>query len=303
MSDELSFNLDFSPEPERAVEVSPLVRRIVAANPGPFTFKGTCSYIVGRGEVAVLDPGPASRPHLDQILASIAGERVAAIVVTHTHCDHSPGARMLQQATGAPIVGCGQHRRSRPLGEGESDSMEGSGDLTYAPDREMREGDVVEGAGWTLEALATPGHTANHLSFRLAEEKALFSGDHVMGWSTTIVAPPDGSMADFMASLEKLRGRDEVIYWPGHGDAVHDPQRLVRALIHHRRQREASILGRVRAGDRTTAQIVQAIYQGLNPALVGAARLSVFAHLEDLMGQGRVTTDGPPQVDGEYRPA
>jgi glyoxylase-like metal-dependent hydrolase (beta-lactamase superfamily II) len=303
MADELFFDLDFTAEPERAVDVSPLVRRIVAGNPGPFTFKGTCTYIAGRGEVAVIDPGPADEGHIAQILASLVGERVASIVVTHTHRDHSPGARLLAQATGAPILGCGPHRRSRPLAEGESDSMEGSGDLSYRPDREMREGDVAEGPGWTLEAVETPGHTANHLSFRLAEENALFSGDHVMGWSTTVVGPPDGSMSDFMASLEKLRGRSESIYWPGHGGPVNDPQRFVRALIHHRRQRESSILNRLQLGDRNAAEIVAAIYQGLNPTLIGAARLSVFAHLEDLVSQGRARTDGAPQVDGEYRPA
>jgi glyoxylase-like metal-dependent hydrolase (beta-lactamase superfamily II) len=303
MADDLSFDLDFSAEPGRVVEVSPLVRRIVAGNPGPFTFKGTCTYIVGRGEVAVIDPGPADGTHLAHLLAAAQGESVGAIVVTHTHRDHSPGARALQADTGAPIVGCGPHRRSRPLGEGETDSMEGAGDLEHRPDREMREGDVVEGPGWTLEAIETPGHTANHLSFRLAQENALFSGDHVMGWSTTIVAPPDGSMSDFMTSLEKLRGRPEEVYWPGHGGAVRDPQRFVRALIHHRRQREASILGRLHAGDRSTAEIVRAIYQGLSPALVRAAQLSVFAHLEDLVGQGKACTDGSPQVDGQYRPA
>jgi glyoxylase-like metal-dependent hydrolase (beta-lactamase superfamily II) len=302
MADELSFDLDFSPEPEATIELTPLVRRIVASNPGPFTFKGTCTYIVGRGEVAVIDPGPADEAHIAQILASIAGERVGAIVVTHTHRDHSPGSRLLQAATGAPIVGCGSHRRSRPLAEGEQDTMEGSGDLAYRPDREMHEGEVVSGSGWTLEAVDTPGHTANHVSFRLHEENGLFSGDHVMGWSTTIVGPPDGSMTDFMASLEKLRGRPEAIYWPGHGGPIQDPQRLVRALIHHRRQREASILNRLRAGDRTAAEIVSAIYQGLNPALIGAARLSVFAHLEDLVGQGKVATDGAPRVDGPYQP-
>ena len=302
MADELSFDLGFTAEPERALEVSPMIRRIVAANSGPFTFKGTCSYIVGRSEVAVIDPGPADDGHVAQILASLPGERIGAIVVTHTHRDHSPGARMLQAATGAPIVGCGPHRRSRPLSEGEADTMEGSGDDLHRPDREMRESDVVEGPGWTLEAIETPGHTANHLAFRLAKENALFSGDHVMGWSTTIVAPPDGSMSDFMASLEKLRGRPEGVYWPGHGGPVREPQRFVRALIHHRRQRETSILNRLQAGDRNAAEIVQAIYQGLAPALVGAARLSVFAHLEDLVAQGKAWTEGAPTADGVYFP-
>lgn len=303
MADELSFDLDFTPEPEAAAEVSPLIRRVVAANPGPFTFKGTCSYVIGRGEVAILDPGPADERHIGQLLACLPGERIAAIVVTHTHRDHSPGARLLKEATGAPIIGCGPHRRSRPLGEGETDSMEGSGDMAYRPDRELREQDLVEGPGWTLEAVETPGHTANHLSFRFREENALFSGDHVMAWSTTIVGPPDGSMSSFMASLDKLRGRPETTFWPGHGGPVRDPQRFVRALIHHRRQREASILNRIQSGDRTTAEIVRAIYQGLAPSLFNAARLSVFAHLEDLVGQGKVTTPGAPQVDGEYHPA
>jgi glyoxylase-like metal-dependent hydrolase (beta-lactamase superfamily II) len=303
MSNELPFDLDFSPEPEAAAELSALTRRVVAANPGPFTFKGTCTYIVGRGEVAVIDPGPDLPAHVEAVLAALAGESVKAILVTHTHRDHSPSARALQNATGAPILGCGPHRRSRPLAKGEPDTMEGSGDLDYRPDRELTEGDVVEGPGWTLEALASPGHTANHLCFRLAEENALFSGDHVMGWSTTIVAPPDGSMTSFMASLDKLRGRSETVYWPGHGGPVNDPQRLVRALIHHRRQREASILSRLEAGDRTAASIVDAIYKGLAPALVRAARLSVFAHLEDLVGQGRARTEGSPQLSGEYWPA
>lgn len=300
MSADLPFDLDFSPEPEALAEVGPLTRRIVAGNPGPFTFRGTCTYIVGRGEVAVIDPGPNLPGHVGALRAAIGRESVRAILVTHTHRDHSPAARALQAATGAPILGCGPHRRSRPLAEGEADTMEGSGDLAHKPDRELMEGDTVEGPGWTLEAVATPGHTANHLCFRLPEENALFSGDHVMGWSTTIVGPPDGSMTSFMASLEKLRGRSETVYWPGHGGPVNDPQRLVRALIHHRRQREASILNRVEAGDRNAAAIVSAIYKDLPAALIGAARLSVFAHLEDLVAQGKVRTDGAPQLAGEY---
>lgn len=303
MSSDLSFDLDFTPPQEHAEAVSPLLRRMVADNPGPFTFKGTCSYIVGRGTVAIVDPGPDLPAHVEALLAAVASETVSHIVVTHTHRDHSPAARALQAATGAPIVGCGPHRRSRALAAGESDTMEGAGDLAYRPDRELADGDGVSGPGWTLEAVATPGHTANHLAFGLQEEKALLSGDHVMAWSTTIVGPPDGSMTDFMASLERLRGRGETVYWPGHGGPVRDPQRFVRALIGHRRHREASILNRLAAGDRTTAAIVAALYSGIAPALIGAARLSVFAHLEDLVTRGLARTDGPPQLDGEYRPA
>ena len=302
MSD-IPFDLGFTSKPGETDRVSPLVRRIVAGNGGPYTFTGTCSYVVGTGRVAIIDPGPQISAHQDALLAAVAGETVTHIVVTHTHMDHSPGARVLKEATGAPIVGCSPHRASRPLAEGETDAMEGSGDLAHAPDHVMVQGERISGPGWTLEALATPGHTANHLAFVLPEERALFSGDHVMGWSTTIVGPPDGSMADFMASLDKLRGRDDTIYWPGHGGPVREPQRFVRQLVTHRRMRESSILGRLREGDRAIPQIVAAIYPALNPALVRAAGLSVFAHLEDLVGRGLVLTDGPPQVDGTYRPA
>lgn len=302
MSSDLDFDLDFSPAPDRAVAVSPLVRRIVAANGGPFTFTGTCTYIVGRGTVALIDPGPARPEHVEALLSAVSGETVSHIVVTHTHMDHSPGARLVREATGAPIVGCGPHQAARPLADGEANTMEGSGDREHAPDLQMREGDAIAGPGWTLEAIATPGHTANHLAFSLPEEEALFSADHVMAWSTTIVGPPDGSMTDFMASLEKLRSRSDRLYWPGHGGPVRDPQRYLRALIGHRRAREASILARLRAGDRSIGEIVPAIYPGLKPQLLRAAGLSTFAHLEDLVSRGLAATDGAPVLDGEYRP-
>jgi glyoxylase-like metal-dependent hydrolase (beta-lactamase superfamily II) len=303
MPEDLVFDVSFPGEPGLCERITPLVRRILAGNPGPFTFKGTCTYVVGTGEVAVIDPGPDLPAHVDAILDAVRGERVSHIVVTHTHRDHSPAARALQQATGAPIVGCGPHRRSRPLQTGETNRHEGSGDPDHRPDRELRDGDIVEGPGWSLQALETPGHTANHLAFAFPQESALFSGDHVMAWSTTVVAPPDGAMADYMASLEKLRGRPEAIYWPGHGGPVREPQRFLRGLIHHRRQREISILSRLAAGDRTIAEIVAAIYENLNPALRGAAALSVFAHLEDLAERGLVATDGPPELEGAFRPA
>ncbi|WP_375461272.1 MBL fold metallo-hydrolase [uncultured Enterovirga sp.] len=301
MSDDLPLDLDDRPPPGTCMTLSLLVRRLVAPNGGAFTFTGTCSYIVGQGRVAILDPGPDRPEHVAALLRAVAGETVTHVVVTHTHVDHSPSARAVAEATGATLVGCGPHRRSRALSEGEADTMEGSGDMLYRPDAEMREGDAVSGPGWTLQALATPGHTANHLAFALPEENALFSGDHVMAWSTTIVGPPDGSMTDFMASLDKLRGRQESVYWPGHGGPVRDPPRFVRALIHHRRAREASILNRLAAGDRRIAEIVPAIYAGLKPELHRAAGLSVFAHLEDFVRRGVVATDGPPQVGGEYR--
>ncbi|HEY0571744.1 MAG TPA: MBL fold metallo-hydrolase, partial [Enterovirga sp.] len=212
MSSDLTFDLDFAPPPEAPEVLSPLIRRVVAGNGGPFTFKGTCSYIVGHGRVAIIDPGPDRPEHVAALLDAVRGETVTHIVVTHTHMDHSPASRALAAATGAPIVGCGPHRASRELVQGETRTLEGSADLAYRPGREMREGDSIDGPGWTLEALATPGHTANHLAFVLPQEQALFSADHVMAWSTTVIGPPDGSMSDFMASLEKLRGRSETIY-------------------------------------------------------------------------------------------
>jgi glyoxylase-like metal-dependent hydrolase (beta-lactamase superfamily II) len=303
MSDDLTFDLAFAVAADACVALSPLVRRVVAGNPSPYTFTGTCSYIVGRGQVAIIDPGPDLPDHVRALLDAVRGETVSHIVVSHTHRDHSPASRALKEATGAPIVGCGPHRSARALAEGEVNTLEASGDLAHRPDLEMREGDAVEGPGWRLEAVETPGHMANHLAFALPQERTLFSADHVMAWSTSIVAPPDGAMSAFMASLDKLRGRDETVYWPGHGGPVREPQRFVRALAHHRRQRESSILNRLAAGDRRIEEIVPAIYQGLRPALVGAASLSVFAHLEDLVARGRVATDGPPTLRGEYRPA
>lgn len=301
MADDLTFDIRPPAQAGECVRVSPLVRRVVADNPGPITFTGTCSYIVGRGRVAIIDPGPDQPAHVAALLDAVRNETVTHILVTHTHKDHSPAARAIKDATGALLVGCSPHRSARPLFEGEVNMLETSSDRDYAPDRELAEGDVISGPGWSLSALATPGHMANHLAFALPEEKALFSGDHVMAWSTTVVAPPDGSMSDFMASLDKLKGREEAVYWPGHGGPVQDPRRFVRALIHHRRQREVSILNRLAAGDRTIPAIVAAIYQGLKPALVGAAGLSVFAHLEDLVAKGQVTTEGMPSLDSEYR--
>jgi glyoxylase-like metal-dependent hydrolase (beta-lactamase superfamily II) len=301
MADDFTFDIRPPAQSGECMRVSPLVRRIVANNPGPITFTGTCSYIVGSGQVAIIDPGPEGAEHIEVLLDAVRGETVTHILVTHTHKDHSPAARAIKAATGARIVGCAPHRSARPLFSGEVNTLEASSDKDYAPDQELGEGDVVEGPGWTLQALATPGHMANHLCFSLPEEKALFSGDHVMAWSTTVVAPPDGSMSEFMASLDKLKGREETLYWPGHGGPVQEPQRFVRALIHHRRQREASILNRLQAGDRKIPEIVAAIYQGLNPALLGAAGLSVFAHLEDLVAKGQAATDGMPALDSDYR--
>ena len=291
------------PESGRMERVAPLIRRRIAPNGGPFTATGTCTYVVGQDRVAVIDPGPEDPSHIAALLDDLGPERVEAIVVTHTHRDHSPGARLLAARTGAPIVGCGPHRAARALAEGEAPMLDASSDAAHAPARILAEGDAVSGPGWTLVAVETPGHTMNHLAFALPEAEALFSGDHVMAWNTTIVAPPDGEMRAYMASLEKLRGRGETIYWPGHGGPVREPARLVRCLIGHRRQREAAIRARLVAGDTRIPEVVAAIYQGLDPRLRGAAALSVFAHLEDLVGRGLVACDGPPRLDATYAPA
>ncbi len=278
--------------------LSPLIRRLIAANPSPFTFTGTCSYIVGPGEVAVIDPGPADEAHVAGLLAAVKGERVSHILVTHTHRDHAAAAAMLKARTGAPIVGA----RAHVPHEG-SPGLDAAHERDYAPDAELADGERIEGRGFTLEAVATPGHAANHLCFALLQENALFSGDHVMAWSTSVVAPPDGSMADYMASLEKLRRRGEAIYWPGLGGPVSDPQRYVRALASHRRQREAAILVRLEAGDAEIAEIVARVYAGLAPALIRAASLSTLAHLEDLIARGLVVSDGAAGLEARFRRA
>jgi glyoxylase-like metal-dependent hydrolase (beta-lactamase superfamily II) len=301
MADEIPFNREFETPPGAVAELTPLVRRVLAPNEGPFTFRGTNTYIVGRGEVAIIDPGPEDAGHTAALLAAVAGERVTHVLVSHTHRDHSPGAKALVAATGAVLAGCGVHRPARPLSGEEVTRLDASGDMDYRPDLELADGDRIDGPDWSLVAVATPGHTANHLAFALPQEQALFSADHVMGWSTTIVAPPDGAMADYMASLDKLRARDDAVYWPGHGGPVRDPQRFVRALTGHRRQREAAILARLEAGDTGIEEIVPKLYDGLDPALIPAAGLSVYAHLEDLVERGRVASDGLPTLRSRYR--
>ncbi len=300
MADAIPFDLS-KPEPGCLEQVSPLIRRWVMPNPGPFTFTGTCAYVVGHGDVAIIDPGAGGAGEIPALLAALSRERVAHILVTHTHRDHSPAARELKALTGASISGCGPHRAARAPHMGERNLLDASADREHAPDAEMREGDTIAGKGFTLTAVETPGHTMNHLGFRLEEENALFSGDHVMAWSTSIVAPPDGSMSAYMTSLEKLRGREETIYWPGHGGPVRDPQRYVRALIGHRKMRETSIMAALEDCAADIPTLVERMYVGLAPALKGAAGLSVFAHLEDLVERGLAATDGEPALDGVYR--
>ena len=268
-------------------QLSPLVRRVLACNPSPFTYTGTGTYIVGTGTVAVIDPGPATPEHIAALIAAVAGETVSHILVTHTHMDHSPAAPALQAATAAPIMGCA------PLVLSDDGPRADAGfDASYAPDRVMADGDSVRGPGWTLSAVATPGHTSNHLCFALAEARALFSGDHVMGWSTTVVAPPDGDMAAYMASLRLLLDRDDAVYYPTHGAPVTDPQRFVRGLITHRKQREGQILRLLGDGTQAIPAMVATMYAGVDPRLHPAAGRSVLAHLIDLRTRGVVAEAG-----------
>ncbi len=272
---------------DHAVTVEPLVRRLLAPNPSPFTYKGTQTYIVGRGRVAVIDPGPDLPDHVAAILAATAGETVVAIMCTHTHRDHSPAARALKAATGAPIVGCA------PLVLDDSGPRaDASFDADYRPDRVLGDGETVSGPGWTLEAVATPGHTSNHLCFALRESGALFSGDHVMRWSTTVVSPPDGDMADYMLSLGKLIERNDRILYPAHGDPVEEPRRFVSAIAMHRRQRERQILDLLSEEALPIQSMVERMYAGIDPRLHGAAGRSVLAHLIDLETRQEVVRDG-----------
>jgi len=274
----------------RIEQLEPGIARILAHNPSAFTYYGTQSYLVGAHEVAVIDPGPDLPEHLDALEQAIAGRPVAAIMCTHTHRDHSPAARPLAEATGAPIIGCA------PLAlETVGPRADASFDGDYAPDRLLQDGEEVDVDGKPILAVATPGHTSNHLCF--AYEGALFTGDHVMGWSTTVVVPPDGDMAAYMQSLDKLRQREDRIYYPAHGPAVTNPQQYVRGLIGHRMQREKQILKLVGEKARDIPDIVASAYPGLDPRLVTAAGGSVYAHLLDLERRGLVQRDGETWTD------
>lgn len=277
-----------------AAQVTPSIRRVIARNPSVFTFHGTGTYIVGRGAVAVIDAGPDLAEHVDAVLDAVRGETVTHLVVTHTHIDHSPATRRLKAATGAPTYGYGPH------GGAAGPAAEEGADRDFTPDHRLADGAVIAGAGWTLEAVHTPGHTSNHLCFLLAEERALFSGDHVMGWSTTVVSPPDGDMGAYMASLRKLMARDVETYWPTHGAPIAEPARYVRRLHDHRQRREAEILACIDAAGTTIPELVAKLYRGLDRRLHKAAARTVLAHLIHLVEAGRVVCRGAPGEDSRY---
>jgi glyoxylase-like metal-dependent hydrolase (beta-lactamase superfamily II) len=280
---------DFQFQYEVLENVSPLIRRIVAANPGAFTGPGTNTYVVGHGRVAVIDPGPGSSEHIAAILNSLRSEKIAFILLTHSHIDHWPAAPELKRATGAPVCAFGVEDAPRRSSYGQ------------IADETLREGSVISGDGWQLTAIHTPGHASDHLCYALPQERTLFTGDHVMGWSTSVISPPDGDMRAYMNSLQKLLARDDALYLPAHGPAITDPKSHVRSFIEHRLERRAAILQRLRAGEATISQLVKAVYVDVSPSLHGVAARSVLAHMIELVEAGEVACAGSPSPEQRYR--
>ncbi len=297
MADDIPFKRDLEFEYGTLEQVAPNIRRIVARNPSAFTFHGTGTYVIGQGKVAIVDPGPMIQEHVDAILGALQGEEVTHILITHTHIDHSPAAAPIKAALGVKTYGFGPHGSGR---HAPGEQVEEGGDPDFVPDVRLVHGDIVEGAGWSVECVHTPGHTSNHLCFQHREEKALFSGDPVMGWSTTIVSPPDGDMAEYLSSLRLLLDRDDEIYWPTHGPPITKPQSFVRAYIGHRKLRERQILGHLKAGKARIAEMVPLMYRDIPRALHGAAARSVFAHLIHMCEAGRAVCEGDLAVDARY---
>jgi glyoxylase-like metal-dependent hydrolase (beta-lactamase superfamily II) len=278
--------------------VSPLIRRVVARNPSAFTYHGTGTYVVGHGQVAVVDPGPALVEHVDALLAALKGERISHLLITHTHMDHSPAARLVAERTGARTFGFGPHGQG---GYERGAKVEAGADLAFVPDVQLAHGQSVEGDGFTIEAVHTPGHCSNHLCFALREERTLLTGDHVMGWSTSVISPPDGDMGSYLASLTLLLERDDRLYLPTHGPAIDDPKPFVRAFIEHRREREAQIMACLERGVDQIADMVPIIYAGVPKMLHGAAARSLFAHVLHLLERAMVECESEqPALGARY---
>ena len=293
----IPFVRDFDPEYGVCRRVSPRIRRVTANNPGPFTWTGTGAYIVGQGVVAVIDPGPDDPAHLKALLAAVEGETVSHVLVTHTHRDHAPLARPFADAVGALVLAARPPARETHV----SGALDEAEDRDFRPDVILNDGDRIAGPDWTLETMATPGHASNHLAFALIEENALFSGDHVMGWSTTVVAPPDGDMGAYMNSLDRVIARGFQTLWPTHGAPVTDTAPFLAAYRAHRVAREAQIVARLEAGDRTIGEMVPVLYAAVDERLWPAASLSVLAHLIDLVRRSVVVSDGEPGLGSTFR--
>lgn len=298
MAVQIPFNYELQFEYGKVATLSPLIRRVIARNPSPFSFHGTGTYIIGHGEVAVIDPGPLLEDHVDAIMSALDGETITHILVTHTHSDHSPAARLIKQLCPAPTYGYGPHGADRQSGDL---TAEGGADLDFVPDVSVKHGEIIKGKDWTMECVFTPGHTSNHMCFALAEEKALFTGDHVMGWSTSIISPPDGDMTAYMDSLHLLLERDDDIYWPTHGDCIRDPKPYVGKFIEHRLERETQILDALATGAKTISQMVPGIYTELDKRMYPAAARSVFAAIIRLVDTGKVRCDEDLTLESEFR--
>lgn len=298
MATQIPFVRDMDFEYETAQQVSPLIRRLVANNPGPFTYKGTGVYIIGRGQVAIIDPGPDNAEHIEAVLKAVEGETVTHILVTHRHMDHSPAAHPLAERTGAKV-----YASTLPPKPSACDELrlEAGDDHYFTPDIDVEDGQRFSGPGWTIEAVFTPGHTTNHMAYALIEENALFPGDHIMGWSTTVIGPPDGDMTDYFNSLEKVRDRNYETLWPTHGPPVREVRPFVQAFIDHRLGREAQIIAQMQAGHTRIKDMVSVIYADVDKRLHPAACHSVLAHMIRLVQLGRVVSIDPPCVETEYR--
>ncbi len=304
----IPFTRELAFEYGEAAEVSPGIRRVIANNPSPFTFYGTGTYILGRGNVAVVDPGPADPAHISAILRATADETITHMLVTHTHMDHSPGCRLLAAHTEAPTYGYGRHGADR-IADGVQ--VEEGGDMDFEPDVTVRHGDVIDGDGWSVECVHTPGHTSNHVCYAFApapapapapaQGRALFSGDHVMGWSTSVISPPDGDMKSYMASLRLLLDRDDGVYWPTHGPPITDPRTHVQAFIDHRLEREEQIRQCLTKGVCRIGDMVEMMYADVPRALHSAAARSVLAAIAYLVERGEVGCEGQPDVNADYR--
>jgi len=297
MSVQIPFYHDYSYEYGVLETVAPGIRRLVARNPGPYTFHGTGTYIIGEGEVAVIDPGPALPAHVDALLRGLSGETITHLLVTHTHLDHSPAAAMVKAHTGAKTYGFGPHGEGKLL---RGESVEEGGDFEFDPDVRIGHGDIINGAGWSFEAVHTPGHTSNHLCFQYQQQRTLFSGDHVMGWSTTVISPPDGDMRDYMSSLGLLLERDDAVYWPTHGPCITEPRPYVQAFIAHREERIGQILDCVCQGVHTIGEMVPRMYPDLDPALHSAAARQVFAAVLGLLESAQLHSTGEASIDAHY---
>ena len=298
MSVQIPFRRELEFEYGRVDQIAPGIRRVIANNPSPFTLYGTGTYIIGSGEVAVIDPGPADPAHIAAILAALPDERISHILVTHTHMDHSPGCQLLQAQCDAPTYAYGPHGAGK-LAEGIE--VEEGGDMEFDPDHRVGDGEVLSAADWSVECVYTPGHTSNHLCFAYQQAKALFTGDHVMGWSTSIISPPDGDMASYMASLDKLLHRDDEVYWPTHGPAIEDPKGHVRAFIAHREEREAQILRCIDDGVGLINDMVPLMYKDTPEFMYPAAARSVFAAVEYMVQRGDLGCEGELSLEASYR--